>query len=270
MCRAYEGVQQHRLSGGHAGRHRHDGRAEPLGALVKAEPAREQPVAVGVVDDGAWPDAGHREAAGHDMGPRLEIGGGIADDGRLAPRPAGGVDADELLARHGEQPEGVVLAQLALRAERQPDQVVERADVTGRFDAARAQALAAAGHGGHEPVDGVPQSLELERLEPLARRGFDVVEDHSSRRAVGGIPVLFEVADERGAEVAEGLLARVRGHVGAEEVERLLARQAQVTEEDREFLRQVAPGVPPGQAFYRIAASLHEGSHEACDEALGG
>jgi hypothetical protein len=36
------------------------------------------------------------------------------------------------------------------------------------------------------------------------------------------------------------------------------------------FLDQVAPGVPPGQAFLSIAAQLHEGAHEACDEALGG
>jgi hypothetical protein len=36
------------------------------------------------------------------------------------------------------------------------------------------------------------------------------------------------------------------------------------------FLDQVAPGVPPGQAFFSVAARLHEGSHEACDEALGG
>jgi hypothetical protein len=38
----------------------------------------------------------------------------------------------------------------------------------------------------------------------------------------------------------------------------------------REFVREVAPGVPPGQALYRVVAHLHEGSHEACDEALGG
>jgi hypothetical protein len=36
------------------------------------------------------------------------------------------------------------------------------------------------------------------------------------------------------------------------------------------FLDQEAPGVPPGKAFYSIAARLHEGSHQACDEALGG
>jgi hypothetical protein len=36
------------------------------------------------------------------------------------------------------------------------------------------------------------------------------------------------------------------------------------------FIGQVAPGVPPGKAFFSVAAGLHEGSHEACDEALGG
>ena len=38
-----------------------------------------------------------------------------------------------------------------------------------------------------------------------------------------GAPVLLEVADQRGAEVADGLLAAVCRHVGAEDVQRLLA-----------------------------------------------
>jgi hypothetical protein len=36
------------------------------------------------------------------------------------------------------------------------------------------------------------------------------------------------------------------------------------------FLDEFAPGVPPGQALFSVAAQLHEGSHEACDEALEG
>jgi hypothetical protein len=36
------------------------------------------------------------------------------------------------------------------------------------------------------------------------------------------------------------------------------------------FVEQAAPGVPPGKAFFSVAARLHEGSHAACDEALGG
>lgn len=38
----------------------------------------------------------------------------------------------------------------------------------------------------------------------------------------------------------------------------------------RQFIGEVAPGVPPGQAFFAVAASLHERSHEACDQALEG
>ena len=34
------------------------------------------------------------------------------------------------------------------------------------------------------------------------------------------------------------------------------------------FFKQAFPGVPPG-ASYSFIASLHAGSHEACDEALG-
>src|SRR6476660_6794324 len=39
---------------------------------------------------------------------------------------------------------------------------------------------------------------------------------------VGGVPVLFQVADERGAEMTLCLLASVHRHVAAEQVERLL------------------------------------------------
>ena len=36
------------------------------------------------------------------------------------------------------------------------------------------------------------------------------------------------------------------------------------------FLDEFFPGVPPGLAFFSFAAHLHSGSHEACDEAMGG
>jgi hypothetical protein len=32
---------------------------------------------------------------------------------------------------------------------------------------------------------------------------------------------------------------------------------------------ELAPGVPPGLAFYSVAGQLRVGSHEACDEAFG-
>src|SRR5919204_5541913 len=33
------------------------------------------------------------------------------------------------------------------------------------------------------------------------------------------------------------------------------------------FIDQIAPGQPPGQVFYSVAARLHAGNHAACDEA---
>jgi hypothetical protein len=35
------------------------------------------------------------------------------------------------------------------------------------------------------------------------------------------------------------------------------------------FVDEIAPGVAPGQAFFRVAAQLRVGSHAACDEAFG-
>jgi hypothetical protein len=39
--------------------------------------------------------------------------------------------------------------------------------------------------------------------------------------------------------------------------------------EFRRFIRESFPDVPPG-AISRVFARLHAGSHEACDEAVGG
>ena len=50
-------LQQRHLPLGAAARQRHHGAAEPLGAVMRAEPAGEQAVAVGVVHDVAGPRA---------------------------------------------------------------------------------------------------------------------------------------------------------------------------------------------------------------------
>ena len=57
------GDQPHLPLGLPAG-HRDDGAAEPLGAVVRAEAAGEQPVAVGDVHLHAGPHAGRAQAAG--------------------------------------------------------------------------------------------------------------------------------------------------------------------------------------------------------------
>src|SRR4051812_19702170 len=55
------------------------------------------------------------------------------------------------------------------------------------------------------------------------RRTRSTVAARRSVASLVGTPVLLQVADQRGAEVAVGLLARVDAHVFAEDVQRLLA-----------------------------------------------
>ena len=124
--------QQQRLTGREPRRDRDDGRAEALGALVKAQPAGEQAVAVGVVDEHPGTHAGDLHAARHHVGPHVEVGRRVGDDRRLAARPARGVDPRHLLARNGEQAERVVVAQVGLGRERQAPQIVQRCDVGRR------------------------------------------------------------------------------------------------------------------------------------------
>ena len=57
--------------------------AELLGAVVRAEPTGEQAVAVGIVDLVARADTRCAKGTGHQRGPVLKIGSGVADDGWL-------------------------------------------------------------------------------------------------------------------------------------------------------------------------------------------
>ena len=125
--------QLHLLFGLPAG-HRDHRAAELFGAVMGAEAAGEQPVAVGDVDDVARPAAGGVDRAGHQVGPHVDVGLGVADDGRLAGRAARGMDAHHLLARHGEHAVRVVVAQVLLGGEGKPREVGQRPEVV-RMDA---------------------------------------------------------------------------------------------------------------------------------------
>ena len=152
------------LARGLAARHRDDRGAERLDAGVRAEPAGEQAVAVGVVHLHAGADAAGPQRAGDERRPALEVALRVADDGRAAGRAARRVDAGDLLHRHGEHAERVGLAQVGLRRERQLRDIRQRADVVGVH--ARLVELARVER--HVRV-GVPhgllQPLELERLD---------------------------------------------------------------------------------------------------------
>ena len=73
--------------------------------------------------------AEHGEAARVDLGEEFDVGARVADDGGLAGRARRAMDAHDLLPRHGEEAERIVIAQVGLARERQPAEVVERADL---------------------------------------------------------------------------------------------------------------------------------------------
>ena len=114
-----EVVDQLHLPFGHAAGHRHHGAAELFRAVMRAEPAGEQAVAIGVVHDHAGAAAGGADRARHHVGPHVDIGLGIADHDRLACGAGGGVDADQFFARHREHVERIIFAQVGLDGERE-------------------------------------------------------------------------------------------------------------------------------------------------------
>jgi hypothetical protein len=83
-----EVAQQHRLARREPARHGDHRRPDPLPAVVEPVAAREQPVAVRVVDDHPRSHSGHRHAARHQLGPRFEVRARVADHRGLAVRPA--------------------------------------------------------------------------------------------------------------------------------------------------------------------------------------
>ena len=130
-------LDQHQLPLGHAAGDRDDGHPQPLAPGVKAEPAREQAVAVRVVQHHPGLCSGQRKGARVYPGEQVEVGGGVADHGQLPRRPGRGVHARELLARDGEHPERVRVAQVVLAREGELLHVVDRNDVA-RLEIAQA------------------------------------------------------------------------------------------------------------------------------------
>jgi hypothetical protein len=85
---------------------------------VRTQPASEQPVAIRNVDDVSRSAAGRENRARHQPGPDIDIRSGVADDGRFAGRAAGSMQSHQLLARHGEQSEWILSAEVLLHQKR--------------------------------------------------------------------------------------------------------------------------------------------------------
>src|SRR5574343_15188 len=160
---------------GLAAGHRHGAGPQAFDAVVRAKAAGEHAIAVGAMDHVASAATGRTDRAGNNVGPVVDIVLGVADDDRFAGRAAGGVQAGQLIARHGEQTERVVVTQVGLGHERELGQVGQALQVVW-MDAFFLAALAVRGSVvvavAYRPL----QALKLQRGNFLAAGGFDRVE----------------------------------------------------------------------------------------------
>ena len=159
---------------------------EPLGAVMRAEPAGEQAVAVGDVHHIARPAARGADRARHQRRPgRCRA--------RCSPPPSaaggatGGVQARDLAARHREQAERVVLAQVLLDREGEVPEVLKRPQVLRMH--AGALALGAVGSDALVGVvEDVLQARELQRTQFILARAFDRLRHCTLRLPCHGPP----------------------------------------------------------------------------------
>jgi hypothetical protein len=145
--------------------------ADQLGAVMEAEAAGEQAVAEGDLDDVVLGDPGGGDHPGHQVGPGLDIVAGVADHGRLTGGAGRGMDPDHVTQGHGEQAVGVVVAQILLDGERQPAQVVQRADVVV-VEFELLEFLLIKGDVGSHAIQRGLQPLQLELLQILPGHAF--------------------------------------------------------------------------------------------------
>ncbi len=178
-----EVVHHHELPLVVAAGHGDHGGAERLAAVVGAETAGEEAVAVAVLDHVAPVDAAGDEGPDHDLLPDLDVLPGVGDDDGLPGRARGGVEADDLLHGAGEEAERVGVSQVGLHREGQLRQVLEVPD-RGRGElsflhapAEEVDPIVGAGDDGAEP-------LQLDLLQPGSRQ---VVGDADGVEAAGRI-----------------------------------------------------------------------------------
>ncbi len=124
-------LHDHHLAFGVAAGDRDDRGTQSFSTVVHPESAGEQTVAIGIVDDILPARAGGGQRTGHELGPGLNVAGGVAHHGGLAGGAGGGMDARNEVHGHGEHAIGVVVPQVALVGKRKFVQVRQDADVLG-------------------------------------------------------------------------------------------------------------------------------------------
>ena len=180
------------LALGHAAGDRDHAAAEPLRAVVRAEPAGEQTIAVGDVHLHAGFAARGADRARHEIRPGVDVAARVADDGGLAGGAGRGVDANDVFLRNREHAERVMFPQILLGGERKAGKIAELAQIVGT-DARRLEFLAVRGDVVIGMAQRPSQAIELQRRDFVARGLLDRLEaerdigrvDHSELRAQG-------------------------------------------------------------------------------------
>ena len=155
--------------------HRNHRAAQAFSTVMGAQAAGEQAIAIGNLHLVAASAACRTDGASDDIGPGVDVILGVADHGRFACGAAGGMQAHNVLRRHGEHAVGVVVAQVGLGGERQFRQVVQRLDVV-RVHAQCIEALPVQRHVGVGVFQTPAQALELVLAQLVDAGGFNRVQ----------------------------------------------------------------------------------------------
>ena len=131
--RCAEIAQESELTNGVARARGNGARADLLRAVVRAESAREQTVAVGDVYERILRDARHRQRARRDFRPDVDVVLRVSDDGEFTRRTRGGMHLDNVLLVGGIEAKRIRRAQVVLDGERELAQIGNASDVGG-FD----------------------------------------------------------------------------------------------------------------------------------------
>ena len=138
-----------------------DRRADALRAVMGAQAAGEQAVPVGVLDDVLARRARGGERARHHIGPEVDIVPVVGDDRGLARGARGGMDADDVLEGFGEEPVGIVVAEIDFFREGKLDDIFDAFDVA-RLDALFVEGLLVERHAGIDTLAGFCQAFSLQ------------------------------------------------------------------------------------------------------------
>ena len=170
-----EVVDQADLPRRHAAGGRYHRTAQPLRAVMGAEAAGKEAVAIGHMGDVPRTAAGGPDGTGHQIGPDLDVPPRISHHRGPPGGPARSMDTHEFPPGDGEKPEGIARPQVFLLSEWQPG------DIRGQIQIFRVEAQ------GIEPgavmrhvlvgtANRMAEAVRLKRRERVAARGLDGIE----------------------------------------------------------------------------------------------